>query len=46
MKNKTALLKLGLFLTLLVSAETAFAEGTPIGDLMLVGRVEREVAEE
>src|SRR5436190_4652988 len=41
MKNKTALLQLGLFLTLLACSESAFAKGTPIGDITLIGRVER-----
>jgi hypothetical protein len=41
MKNKTAILQLGLVLTLLVCSQSAFAKGTPIGDLMLIGRVER-----
>jgi hypothetical protein len=41
MKNKTAILRLGLVLTLLLCSESAFAKGTPIGDLMLIGRVER-----
>jgi hypothetical protein len=41
MKNKTALLQLGLILTLLVSSESAFATGTPVGDIQLIGRVER-----
>jgi hypothetical protein len=41
MKNKIALLQLGIFLTLLVCSENAFAKGTPIGDITLIGRVER-----
>src|SRR5262245_26620589 len=41
MKNKTALLQLGLFLTLMVCSQSVFAKGTPVGDISLAGRVER-----
>jgi len=41
MKIKTAVLQLGLFLAILCCSEGAFASGTPVGDIMLTGRVER-----
>ena len=41
MKNKTALLQLGFLFTLLICSESVFAKGTPVGDITLIGRVER-----